>query len=196
MKKLQEESEANGGEDTSEELMEEYTYFQFTRDRSDILRNFSLLCNDLKHLYVSITRPKQRLLIYDQDTSGRNTIKDYWQQCGVVDVVHKGEEKDHPILRDGFETLADEASSKIEWRYMGVRLFKKKFYTSAAACFEKSEDFDLKNRCFAYYHADQAASLNSEAEALLFNAKHNRNLKRRDKATKRTESKKLKAEAM
>ena len=196
MQLLEEEAKHEDGDEIDDNLYEEYTYFNVTKDRSDILRNFSLLCNDLKHLYVSVTRPKQRLLIYDQNPTGRSTIKEYWEQLGVVDVVYKGQEKEHPILKDGFEALADEASSKVEWRYMGIRLFRKKFYMSAASCFEKSEDEDLKNRCYAYYHADKATSLNSEAEALMFMAKNNKNLKRSDKTAKRTESKKLKKDAI
>jgi len=47
--------------------------------------------------------------------------------------VKKGQEKDHPVLKDGFETLADSASSKTEWRLMGIKLFQKKFYMSAAS---------------------------------------------------------------
>jgi hypothetical protein len=49
--------------------------------------------------------------------------------------VKKGEETTHPILRKGFETLQDESSSLDEWRYMGVKLFKKKFYQAAITCF-------------------------------------------------------------
>jgi len=67
MKALEEEAKITDGEEVAEEDMEEYTYFNVTRDRDDILRNFSALCNDLKHLYVSITRPKSRLLIFDDD---------------------------------------------------------------------------------------------------------------------------------
>ena len=102
---------------------------------------------------------------------------------------------DHPILKSGFEVLEDEASSQTEWRYMGIRLFRKKFYTSAATCFEKAGDQDLKHKCFAYFHADEAANLNSEAESLLFTAKHNKTLKRPERKGKRTEAKKLKNQA-
>eukprot|EP00345_Euplotes_harpa_P008794 CAMPEP_0168352848 /NCGR_PEP_ID=MMETSP0213-20121227/22843_1 /TAXON_ID=151035 /ORGANISM="Euplotes harpa, Strain FSP1.4" /LENGTH=44 /DNA_ID= /DNA_START= /DNA_END= /DNA_ORIENTATION= len=43
-------------------------------------------------------------------------MSQYWEDCNVIDVVQKGEEKEHPLLKHGFETLADSASSKIEWR--------------------------------------------------------------------------------
>ena len=174
---------------------EDYTYFTTQQNRTDVLRNFSLLCNDLKHLYVSVTRPKQRLIIYDQNPEGRKAIKKYWEARGVIDVVNKGEEKEHPILKDGIEAIADEANSKKEWRYMGFRLFRKKFYISAASCFEKSEDEDLKNRCYAYLYADNATSLTSEADVLLHVAKNNKALTRSERSSKRTEAKKLKSKA-
>jgi hypothetical protein len=195
IKVLEEEAKVHEGEEVIEEELEEYTYFNVIRDRSDILRNFSSLCNDLKHLYVSITRPKSRLLIYDQDESNRGAIKQYWEECGVIDIVSKGQEKDHPILKYGFEALADEASSKDEWRTMGINLFRKKFYMSAASCFENSEDEDLKHRCYAYYHADSASSFNSEADTLLYAATNNKNLKKNERTQKRTEAKKLKLKA-
>ena len=80
MKKLEEEAKIHDGEEVKEEEIEEYIHFTTIRDRSEVLRSFSLLCNDLKHLYVSITRPKTRLLIYDQDPSSRKAITNYWDQ--------------------------------------------------------------------------------------------------------------------
>ena len=35
-------------------------------DSSELLRKFSQLCTELKFLYVAITRPKNRLFIYDE----------------------------------------------------------------------------------------------------------------------------------
>lgn len=89
----------------------------------------------MKHLYVCITRPKQRLLIYDEDSRCRSEITKFWQTLNLVDVVQKGDEKDHPILKQGFESLNDNESSIQEWRIMGIKLFKKKFYPAAITCF-------------------------------------------------------------
>lgn len=195
LKKYEEEQKVHEYENIPEDELEDYCKLIPTRERDDVLRNFSLLCNDLKHLYVSVTRPKQRLLIYDQDTEKRNAITKYWVERGVVDVVHKGEEKDHPVLRHGFETLSNEASSKQEWLIMGVKLFRKKFYSSAATCFERSEDFELRDKCDAYAHADKATSALNESEALQYAAKNNRNLKKHEKSHKRKEAKEFLEEA-
>mmetsp|Transcript_42011 Transcript_42011/g.48678 ORF Transcript_42011/g.48678 Transcript_42011/m.48678 type:complete len:180 (+) Transcript_42011:2952-3491(+) len=73
MKKLQKQAE-----DQEEDKTEEYTKLHVDQ-RNEILRDFSILCNELKHLYVSVTRPKVRLLIYDQDGKNRQAITQYWQ---------------------------------------------------------------------------------------------------------------------
>ena len=195
MKKYEEEAKIHDGEKVDESEIEDYVYLQATRHRDDVLRNFSLLCNDLKHLYVSITRPKQRLLIYDENSDNIKAIRDYWIARDVIDVVYKGEEKDHPVLKNGFETLADEASSKQEWLVMGVKLFRKKFYTSASTCFEKSGDLELRDKCIAYSHADKATTLLNEAESLFFAAKNNKNLSRPQRKAKRNEAKNVKGES-
>jgi hypothetical protein len=54
--------------------METYTTYELNQSRSDVNRIFGLLCIELKHLYVSITRPKQRLLIYETDERSRREI--------------------------------------------------------------------------------------------------------------------------
>ena len=47
----------------------------------------SLLCNELKQLYVAITRPKNRLIIYDDNNLKRARIESYWKNLGLVQVV-------------------------------------------------------------------------------------------------------------
>jgi hypothetical protein len=37
-------------------------------------RKFSMLCVEMKFLYVAITRPKRRLIIYDDAVDGRKPI--------------------------------------------------------------------------------------------------------------------------
>lgn len=98
--------------------------------RDDVNRQFGLLCVELKHLYVSITRPKKKLIIYDKDMAGKRGIYDFWISQGVADSCYKGEEHQYEILKDIVEEDVDEEKSKTEWRAMGLRLFKKKFYES------------------------------------------------------------------
>lgn len=156
--------------DDEEYEMEDYLDFELLRERQEIYWQFGLLCIELKHLYVCITRPKQRLLIYDEDSWNRTDITKFWTTLNLVEVVSKGQEKEHPILKEGFETLQDAQSSIEEWRIMGIKLLRKKFYPAAISCFEKSGDDDLVKRCYAYMHADKATGLISEAEALIYSA--------------------------
>ena len=48
-----------------------------------------MLCIELKFLYVAITRPKRRLIIYDDIAEGRKPIQQYWEKLGVVEVITK-----------------------------------------------------------------------------------------------------------
>jgi hypothetical protein len=36
---------------------------------------------------VCITRPKKRLIIYDEDSSARDILLKYWQKLDAVDVI-------------------------------------------------------------------------------------------------------------
>ena len=36
-----------------------------------------MLCTELKHLYVAITRPKKRLLIFDEEPEYRKPIENF-----------------------------------------------------------------------------------------------------------------------
>ena len=49
------------------------------------------MCTELKFLYVAITRPKQRLYIYDEDTEARKPLEAIWLKLGAVQKVTKEE---------------------------------------------------------------------------------------------------------
>ncbi len=44
------------------------------KHRDEVYRKFSMLCIEMKFLYVAITRPKRRLIIYDDIADGRKPI--------------------------------------------------------------------------------------------------------------------------
>lgn len=48
-----------------------------------------MLCIELKFLYVAITRPKKRLIIYDDHADARKPITSYWENLGIVNVISK-----------------------------------------------------------------------------------------------------------
>lgn len=61
---------------------------QSTKNRALIYRKYSLLCVELKYLYVAITRPRKRLIIYDDKIKIRQPIQRVWEALGIVDVVY------------------------------------------------------------------------------------------------------------
>lgn len=58
-----------------------------TKNRSLVYRKYASLCVELKQLYVAITRPKKRLIIYDDDSKARIPIQRVWESLGVVNIV-------------------------------------------------------------------------------------------------------------
>lgn len=54
----------------------------------NLYRKYALLCIDLKYLYVAITRPRKRLIIYDTDATKRNPIQRIWETLGLVNVLN------------------------------------------------------------------------------------------------------------
>ena len=58
-----------------------------TYQKGNLYKEYGSLCTDLKQLYVCITRPKKRLIIYDEDPSRRENAMKYWLKLDAVDVV-------------------------------------------------------------------------------------------------------------
>ena len=58
-----------------------------TKNSSLVYRKYALLCVELKMLYVAITRPKQRLIIYDDDAKTRLPIQRVWESLGVINIL-------------------------------------------------------------------------------------------------------------
>lgn len=53
------------------------------------INDFAELCSELKMLYTAITRPKNTLIIYDEDSTARKTIEKLWERLDVVEMVSK-----------------------------------------------------------------------------------------------------------
>ena len=69
--------------------LKEEGFFMKKRTALNIYKQFSLLCIELKYLYVAITRAKNRVIIYDDFNTSREPIQKYWQRLGLVEVVTK-----------------------------------------------------------------------------------------------------------
>ena len=150
---------ANANEKHLHENSKQYIYENkpyLIRYRNEVYRQYSLLCIELKFLYVAITRPKKRLIIYDYDANAIKPILRYWESMGIVDVLNKAmletPEKLSPHIKELFQqgALSAEHNTEEEWRIQGIKFFKKKYYDGAIKCFAQSMDEDLVKRCRAY----------------------------------------------
>ena len=137
---------------------------KINRKRFDI-HPYSLLCTELKQLYVAITRPKSRLIIYDEFTQSRRHVENFWRSLDLVQFISK-KDLDTTVDADNkdvatFRSLVAKTST-VEWRKQGVRMFKNKYYEQAAKCFEKSGDEAMRMRAQAYSLAEKTSSKVSE----------------------------------
>ncbi len=126
--------------------------------------SYAGLCNDLKQLYVSLTRPRNRIIIYDENTAKRKYIEHYWKELSLVEVItkeilEKSDQQESENIKDvaNFQALIKGTSAE-EWKQQGLKMFKNKYYEQAYKCFQKSGDEDLKRRCEAYMLADKASA--------------------------------------
>ena len=127
---------------------------------------FSMLCTELKHLYVAITRAKNRILFFDQQPGNRLPIQEYWEKqnlVGVLNVVVEGPEL--KIQGEGDLNLNPDNTFR-GWHKQGLRLMKNGFYEQARKCFFFSGDFELEKKARAYCLAKEAAQLLTENESI------------------------------
>lgn len=88
----------------------------------------SVLCFELKQLYVAITRTRQRLWICENNDESFKPIFDYWKRLNLIQV----KEVDVSLTR-----AMPRASSRDEWKSMGIKvilLFKTVFAFSGFLC--------------------------------------------------------------
>ena len=143
---------------------------------------YSLLCNELKQLYTAITRPKSRLIIFDEEPDKREIISSFWRGLDLVEVIsyNPSETKEEPKVKSGkvdnttspniFQSILKK-TTKAEWLAQGHRMLKHKYYEQALKCFEKAGDEQLKKKALAFAAADTATKkiANIEAERVYMN---------------------------
>ncbi|KAI3817066.1 hypothetical protein L1987_10853 [Smallanthus sonchifolius] len=91
----------------------------------------SVLCSELKQLYVAITRTRQRLWICENKEELSKPMFDYWKRRGLVQIR---------MLDDSVAQAMRVASSPQEWRERGKKLFYESNFVMATMCFERAED--------------------------------------------------------
>jgi len=110
-----------------------------------------VLGEELKYLYVAITRARKRLSFFDEDMEKRKPMFDFFESQQLVQVVSvlDGMDSEHVETEDplaygaerGFFDLAIKSSAE-DWRMRGDNLFFRDppLYSIAAECYRKSGD--------------------------------------------------------
>ncbi|PWA96126.1 uvrD-like Helicase, ATP-binding domain, P-loop containing nucleoside triphosphate hydrolase [Artemisia annua] len=119
----------------------------------------SILCSELKQLYVAITRTRQRLWICENKEDLSKPMFDYWKKRGLVQVRK---------LDDSVAQAMRVASSPQEWRERayGFQLFHENNFVMATLCFERAGDTmweKLAKASGLRISADQMRGTNPEA---------------------------------
>uniref|UniRef100_A0A803KZ79 UvrD-like helicase ATP-binding domain-containing protein n=1 Tax=Chenopodium quinoa TaxID=63459 RepID=A0A803KZ79_CHEQI len=102
------------------------TYPSFTNAKHDVL------CYELKQLYVTITRTRQRLWICEDNDSFLSPMADYWQKLNLIQVKK---------LDESFARSMQVASSLEDWRWRGKKMLEVQNYKAATQCFKRAGDF-------------------------------------------------------
>ncbi|KAM3136353.1 hypothetical protein pb186bvf_011488 [Paramecium bursaria] len=127
------------------------------RYRQIDIQQFSSLCNELKQLYVAITRPKKRLIIYDDIPEKRQNIQQLWQSLNLVDIY----QEDLPY--DQIQNVV-KLTDVSEWKKQGIRMFRNKFYEQAVKCFTLAKEDTWVTKSKAHQLAEEATILMAEIE--------------------------------
>ncbi|MCL7030399.1 hypothetical protein MKW94_022295 [Papaver nudicaule] len=94
-----------------------------------------ILCSELKHLYVAITRARQRLWICESIDDFSKPMLDYWKKLCLV----QERELDESLVQ-----AMQVTSSKEEWISRGTKLLDEGNFEMATMCFERAGDSFLE----------------------------------------------------
>jgi tetratricopeptide (TPR) repeat protein len=125
----------------------------------------AVLCTELKHLYVSITRPKKNLIIFDESPEKRRFIQDFWDGLGIINFSEGQSGKDQKI-----EKIL-EISDLNAWRVQGERMMAHKFYDQASKCFKVCKEALLERKALAFQKATNANAIISKSKSQLYEMK-------------------------
>ncbi|CAJ0877840.1 4190_t:CDS:10 [Entrophospora sp. SA101] len=100
-----------------------------------------ILSSELKHLYVAVTRARQKIWIYDENSECSGPIRKYWKHHELVKVI------------DNIKVLPSLAkkSNSYEWNQKGKGFFGQKRYEQAIFCFKKSGNKENRKLAEAYH---------------------------------------------
>ncbi|CAK60825.1 unnamed protein product (macronuclear) [Paramecium tetraurelia] len=142
------------------------TQQQNLSDNIDKFVNYQTLCQELKLLYVALSRAKRQIIIYDNNYTKRKTIQKLWEDLQVIEVIYTTQIED----AQEFEILfSQQFDNKNNWRNQGLNFFRVNNYEQAKRCFKFAKDYQLEKKAQAYQLATQA-TLTENAEHLFYEA--------------------------
>ncbi|XP_016459294.2 uncharacterized protein LOC107782865 [Nicotiana tabacum] len=100
----------------------------------------SVLCSELKQLYVAITRTRQKLWICESSEEYSEPMFDYRRRSKLVQTWE---------IDDSLAHAMQTSSTPEEWKSQGMKLLLDKKYDMALLCFEKEGEKNLAERAKA-----------------------------------------------
>ncbi|KAL4500498.1 hypothetical protein ABPG72_003449 [Tetrahymena utriculariae] len=133
----------------------------------------SQLCQELKQLYTAITRPKQKLIIFDQSNLKKKEMQTFWEAQNLVTIISSKDLEDSENIESSekkltkreqlIKTEKDQTikllqkllvkNTKEEWFQQGLKMFKHKYFEQAVKCFKKSGHLSYEKKAQAYFEA-------------------------------------------
>ncbi|KAF8453554.1 hypothetical protein BDZ91DRAFT_749021 [Kalaharituber pfeilii] len=122
-------------------------------------KRHSVLCSELKTLYVAVTRCRANLRMIEEDTSTAKIIVDMWTtkvEKPLIDVVHPGDTDASQKIK----ALRSGSSGNPElWLKNGRYLMEKKLFKQALFCFQKTQHKQLQTLALANLRRQEAEAL-------------------------------------
>ncbi|CAD8105849.1 unnamed protein product [Paramecium sonneborni] len=103
------------------------------------------LCQELKQLYVAITRPKKRLIIFDQSLEKRRIIQNIWIKLNAVKIIDQINQINNVTI-----SLQLRNTHKENWKRQGFKMFRMNNFDQAAKCFNFADEKVLEKKSIAY----------------------------------------------
>ncbi|KAK9742962.1 hypothetical protein RND81_03G208100 [Saponaria officinalis] len=94
----------------------------------------NIMCNELKQLYVAVTRTRQRLWICEDNGGFSSPMVRYWQEWNCIEVKK---------LDDSYAREMPVISTLEDWKHQGLKMFEVRNYKVAAQCFEHAGEGNL-----------------------------------------------------
>ncbi|CAK63357.1 unnamed protein product (macronuclear) [Paramecium tetraurelia] len=140
------------------------------------MNDYSSLCNELKMLYVCVTRAKKRVIIYDDNPQQRYPLERILKQYNVCDFTGKQNQiiqipqKARQVInvpQDNQQEIQQEQRQRQPkiwddeeiqiWEQQGQLMFQKKLYDEAKKCFKRCKNERMTVLSKAFLNATKGA---------------------------------------